>query len=268
LGLNTALWNLFIVSPVVIYMYIGFLLNMFYFSLLVAFMTMGMFHGVHGDAYGNWTRVLLTDYVSKGAVCLDGSPGAYYIRTPLTETNENNWVVFHEGGGEFYHIHIYLYIYLSHETLLSLYIFYYHDDLSCFLVYQPFFFNKLSIYTSLTNTLPGWCMGDANCWDRAQTDLGSSKNYPEVLGAWEAPGLAAYAFPHHTFVYARYCDGGSWTGNNVTNFQGNTLYYRGRPLLDALFTDLNARGYIINSNNPLINPLINPLDNPVIPLFE
>lgn len=42
-----------------------------------------------------WTKVLLTDAVARGAVCLDGSPGGYYIKFPPNqETNNLNkkWV--------------------------------------------------------------------------------------------------------------------------------------------------------------------------------
>ena len=60
----------------------------------------------------------------QGAVCLDGSPGGYYIRQPLREPAANDpkgWVVFHKGGG--------------------------------------------------------WCNSDENCFERSQTDLGSSKSW-------------------------------------------------------------------------------------------
>jgi hypothetical protein len=46
----------------------------------------------------NWELVKLTEAVNKtGAVCLDGSPGAYYIRRGVPENKR--WVVFFEGGG-------------------------------------------------------------------------------------------------------------------------------------------------------------------------
>lgn len=51
----------------------------------------------HGE---NWRLVRLTKAAqSKGAVCLDGSPGAYYIREPMTPSPTNGWMVFNEGGG-------------------------------------------------------------------------------------------------------------------------------------------------------------------------
>ena len=39
---------------------------------------------------------------AQGAVCLDGSPGGYYIRQPLRKSGADDptgWVVFHQGGG-------------------------------------------------------------------------------------------------------------------------------------------------------------------------
>ena len=49
-----------------------------------------------------WERVFLTDAAQNGAVCLDGSPGAYYIRTNTTTghtTDPSKWIIFMEGGG-------------------------------------------------------------------------------------------------------------------------------------------------------------------------
>mmetsp|Transcript_55505 Transcript_55505/g.130988 ORF Transcript_55505/g.130988 Transcript_55505/m.130988 type:complete len:373 (+) Transcript_55505:1-1119(+) len=43
----------------------------------------------------SWTKVLLTDAAKNGAVCLDGSPGGFYIR----RGDPTKWVVFHQGGG-------------------------------------------------------------------------------------------------------------------------------------------------------------------------
>lgn len=41
-------------------------------------------------------------------------------------------------------------------------------------------------------------------------------------------------------VFMRYCDGGSFSGNNqtVTNYQGHNLYFRGFRILQAMFQDL------------------------------
>ena len=50
-------------------------------------------------AGGVWTKVLLLKGAEEGAVCLDGSPGAYYIRPPLLKVSERNWLVYWSGDG-------------------------------------------------------------------------------------------------------------------------------------------------------------------------
>jgi hypothetical protein len=53
-------------------------------------------------ADGNWSlHKLVAAAKSKGAVCLDGSPAAYYLREPLAapEGGSRPWVIFMEGGG-------------------------------------------------------------------------------------------------------------------------------------------------------------------------
>lgn len=146
---------------------------------------------VHAD---DWTLVKMTDAATKyGAVCLDGSPGAYYIRKPqnasLSNTS-NMWMLFHEGGG--------------------------------------------------------WCTSDESCYERSTRDLGSSKAYgPDLIGSEGGPLFDLPTFATFTIVYAKYCDGSSWSGDNstVTYVDGNAskpVYYRGRRLLDALFEDLRT----------------------------
>ena len=50
-----------------------------------------------------WRRVNLDDAAAKGAVCIDGSPGVFYIRTTnangTAPANPGKWVIFMEGGG-------------------------------------------------------------------------------------------------------------------------------------------------------------------------
>ena len=148
---------------------------------------------------GSWTLHKLTTAAAsaRGAVCLDGSPAAYYLRQPLvspptdSDSNSRRYVIFFEGGG--------------------------------------------------------WCPNDANCLSRAGADLGSSINYPPSLpaGYGRMQGTALYAeFDTATVVYVKYCDGSSFTSNvddPVTVSQEGstqTIYYRGRRILDALFEEL------------------------------
>jgi O-palmitoleoyl-L-serine hydrolase len=151
------------------------------------FMHLALLAAPASAVLGNWTLVKLTDAAAqKGAVCLDGSPSAYYIRPPLTPSGRNQWLIFHEGGG--------------------------------------------------------WCNGDQNCFQRSQSDLGSSKAYPAAMSREEASDLYD-ALPGFTVVYAKYCDGSSLTGDRdepvvVGGNTSQTIFYRGRRVLDALLDDL------------------------------
>lgn len=51
------------------------------------------------DGNSTMTKVSLTDAAAKtGAVCLDGSPAAYYIR-PGSGSGASKWYIHHQGGG-------------------------------------------------------------------------------------------------------------------------------------------------------------------------
>lgn len=90
----------------------------------------------------------------------------------------------------------------------------------------------------------GWCSSPTNCLDRAGSDLGSSKKWPatytdtyEGSAVFDAPG-----FEDFHVVYAMYCDGGSWSGNTTQQVNGQTVFYKGRPLLDALIDTVLKMG--------------------------
>ena len=131
-----------------------------------------------------WQKILLTDAAKSGAVCLDGSPGGFYLR----RGSANKWIVFHQGGG--------------------------------------------------------WCGSPDNCLERAGTNLGSSKNWPDTYtDAYEGSAMFDYPpFNEFNVVYAMYCDGGSWAGNTTQVVGNTTVYYKGRPLLDALLDVLLGMG--------------------------
>jgi hypothetical protein len=149
------------------------------------------------DNVGTWTKTLLTDAVASGAVCLDGSPGAYYLRGPLNGSSSSaGFIIYFEGGG--------------------------------------------------------WCASLDNCYSRSLTDLGSSKDYPDVPPGMLPPGpsyegaslFASEPFANFTVAYAKYCTGDSWTADNATVAVVNNtkVYFRGRRLLDALLQSLMPRG--------------------------
>ena len=142
---------------------------------------------------GNWSLVKLQSAATgpEHAVCLDGSPYAFYMRPSITNASDNSkWVVFMEGGG--------------------------------------------------------WCGSDANCAQRALTPLGSSTSYGPDPGPTEADALFD-DFGDAVAVYAKYCDGGSWTGNvtEPITVGKQQIWYRGRPLLDALLDELLQQGKLV-----------------------
>eukprot|EP01125_Pyxidicula_operculata_P008327 TRINITY_DN2804_c0_g1_i1.p2 TRINITY_DN2804_c0_g1~~TRINITY_DN2804_c0_g1_i1.p2 ORF type:complete len:360 (+),score=63.23 TRINITY_DN2804_c0_g1_i1:1188-2267(+) len=150
-------------------------------ALLLVFVAIVAFaSGVH-------QKVLLTEAVSDGAVCLDGTPGAYYFRKG-TGDGANKWYVHHQGGG--------------------------------------------------------WCNSISNCYQRSQTDLGSSKGYPDTKNIdysyFSTDPKVNPQFHNWNSVYLAYCDGGSFSGNNetVSTFQGHNLYFRGFRVLSAAVSSL------------------------------
>ena len=106
----------------------------------------------------------------------------------------------------------------------------------------------------------GWCNSDANCAKRANCSasppgcimggdccaLGSSTVWgPTYTDKYEGSMLFQDpTFANYTQVYAMYCDGGSWTGDAAAAVPvgGASIFYRGRPLLEALLQYLLAQG--------------------------
>ena len=151
--------------------------------------------GPGGSVPGNWTRVFLAAAkATTGAVCIDGSPAAYYVRTANAagiKSDPKKWVLFMEGGG--------------------------------------------------------WASSLPEAVSRMRTDLGSSKGYPAVPTHMEGTGMFGTApFDTHTVVYAKYCDGGSFSGrvSNPPVVTGNvSLFFRGRGILDGILDSLlDGRG--------------------------
>lgn len=106
----------------------------------------------------------------------------------------------------------------------------------------------------------GWCTSDASCAQRANCSnspkgcimggtccaLGSSTVWgPTYTDKYEGSQIFADPeFADYTAVYAMYCDGGSWTGNQASPVPvgSSTIYYQGRRLLDALIDYALAQG--------------------------
>jgi hypothetical protein len=62
------------------------------FVLAALLLAVGVAHSILMD------KVLLTEYVADGAMCLDGSPPAYYIH--YSPSGSKGWIVFLEGQAQ------------------------------------------------------------------------------------------------------------------------------------------------------------------------
>jgi len=134
-----------------------------------------------------------TKYLTKekDALCLDGSPGAFYFQ-PGTGNGTNKWYIHHQGGG--------------------------------------------------------WCESMDDCLSRSKSDLGSSKKYPataDLGGGYfsndcgENPLMCTW-----NKVLMRYCDGASFSGNNLTvaEYKGAKLHWRGKSIREDIAAQLFGPG--------------------------
>lgn len=94
---------------------------------------------------------------------------------------------------------------------------------------------------SLNHQGGGWCQDLNECSQRAQTPLGSSKTWTNTVVMGDSFSRIAAQNPlmaNWTFVYLPYCDGGSFTGNNIsTNPQ---LWFMGLNIRNAVVASLQA----------------------------
>jgi len=130
----------------------------------------------------------MTDAAKENnAVCLDGSPGAYYF-LPGSGSGANKWYVHHQGGG--------------------------------------------------------WCESLDDCLGRSKTGLGSSNGYPDTAGLgggyFDTDQTQNPLMYNWNKVFMRYCDGGSFSGNNASaqEYKGTTLHWRGMHIREGIAEDL------------------------------
>merc|ERR1712166_141361 len=138
-------------------------------------------------ANGAATKYVMSEAAKTGALCLDGSPGAYY-HLPGSGSGADKWYIHHQGGG--------------------------------------------------------WCESLDDCLGRSKTDLGSSKRYPataDLGGGYFSTDASQNPLMYNwNHVFMRYCDGGSFSGNNLTTevYKGTTLHWRGMHVREAIAADL------------------------------
>ena len=116
----------------------------------------------------------------------------------------------------------------------------------------PVFFFRKGFGDGLRNWIVylqggAWCDSKVSCLERAGTNLGSSRYTNEVsnpAGLLSADYRDNPAFFNWNVVYLPYCDGASFAGNrsDAVKVNGNTLYFRGKRILDAAMDDLLEGG--------------------------
>jgi len=88
-----------------------------------------------------------------------------------------------------------------------------------------------------------WCFSMAECAQRANSSLGSSKGWPlqQSMGDGMDRNPANNPLMHNwTFVYMPYADGGSFTGDAEGSFQGQPLFFHGLEIRQAAVAALKA----------------------------
>ena len=92
----------------------------------------------------------------------------------------------------------------------------------------------------------GWCETWDDCLGRSKGGLGSSSTYGPTMklggGYFDTNPAANPMMYNWNIAYLKYCDGGSFSGNNesVTMYNGTALYYRGKRVREAMFDSLMA----------------------------
>jgi len=91
----------------------------------------------------------------------------------------------------------------------------------------------------------GWCESVADCAKRARGTLGSTKADPPTMssaggGYFSTDPKINPLMYNWNHVLLRYCDGGSFSGNNAssTQYGSQTLYFRGHWILNAIQREL------------------------------
>ena len=90
----------------------------------------------------------------------------------------------------------------------------------------------------------GCCSSLSDCFSRSQTNLGSTlqdlpfRDFSDANDYFSNDESINPLMFNWNKVYMRYCDGGSFSGNNVSLYQDHALFFKGRKIMDAIFQDL------------------------------
>lgn len=105
----------------------------------------------------------------------------------------------------------------------------------------------------------GWCETWDDCLGRSKTGLGTSKGYPKTTnlkGGYFDPTPAVNPMMFNwNQVFVRYCDGGSFSGDNetVTTYKGTPLYYRGKRIREAVFDSLIKKHALAQASDLVVS---------------
>ncbi|KAL3693644.1 hypothetical protein R1sor_007295 [Riccia sorocarpa] len=98
-----------------------------------------------------------------------------------------------------------------------------------------------------------WCNSDGDCANRANSFLGSTKIFGPPSSAAPTTGILSDNpgvnpdFYNWNVAWVRYCDGASFLGDRDEPVvsQGQTIYYRGARVWDAIMEDLKGKGMAV-----------------------
>jgi hypothetical protein len=113
----------------------------------------------------------------------------------------------------------------------------------------------------------GWCVNMDDCVARSKMFLGSSNSFADdmdsTLSSWDGGTHGLFSsnsttnprFYNYNKVYVRYCDGASFAGNveNPLKVGSDTIYFRGRRVLDAVLDDLLVNQGLNSGKDFIVN---------------
>ncbi|CAK8988900.1 unnamed protein product [Durusdinium trenchii] len=108
----------------------------------------------------------------------------------------------------------------------------------------------------------GFCNSDSSCFDRAKGRLGSSSSDPKT---WDLEKQGNLKFSRSSsenplmhdwnHIFLRYCDGGYFSGDREEPkvVEGSSIYFRGKQITEALFSDLGRKFNFGNATDVVIS---------------
>ncbi|XP_065182689.1 uncharacterized protein LOC135813525 [Sycon ciliatum] len=105
----------------------------------------------------------------------------------------------------------------------------------------------------------GWCFTAEECHGRSKTSMGSSLLLPQTIedahdGFMTTNTTVNPKFGNWGVVYIEYCDGSSYLSDveQPMKLFGDTIYFRGRRILAAVFQDLEERVKLLSLGKKVV----------------